>query len=279
MARKKTEKTETITSYKGFDSNLQCRGYQFEIGKTYTHDGSVKACASGFHACEYPLDVFGYYPPAASRFAVTEQSGDLCRHASDSKVASRNISIKAELTIAGIIKAAIEYTTSRCLPIDPESPASSTGYQGAASSTGDRGAASSTGYQGAASSTGYQGAASSTGYQGAASSTGYQGAASSTGDRGAASSTGDRGAASSTGYQGAASSTGKHSVAMAAGIEGKAMASAGSAIVLCYRDTDVACDDYGRILHIRAAIAGQDGIEADTWYQLNADGDFVKVEE
>jgi len=252
MARKKTEKTETITTYKGFDSNLQCRGYQFEIGKTYTHDGKVEACAGGFHACEYPLDIFGYYPLAGSRFAVVKQSGDLSRHGGDSKVASRNISIKAELTIAGIIKAAIEYTTSRCLPIDLESPASSTGDRGAASSTGD---------------------------QGAASSTGDRGAASSTGDQGAASSTGDQGAASSTGYRGAASSTGKHSVAMAAGIEGKAMASAGSAIVLCYRDTDVACDDYGRILHIRAAIAGQDGIEADTWYQLNADGDFVKVEE
>jgi hypothetical protein len=66
---------------------------------------------------------------------------------------------------------------------------------------------------------------------------------------------------------------------MACGIEGKAMASAGSAIVLCYRDTDAAGDDYGRILHIRAAIAGQDGIEADTWYQLSAVGEFVKIEE
>ncbi|EPL1476594.1 DUF7666 domain-containing protein, partial [Pseudomonas aeruginosa] len=123
------------------------------------------------------------------------------------------------------------------------------------------------------------GAASSTGYQGAASSTGYQGAASSTGDRGAASSTGYQGAASSTGDRGAASSTGKHSVAMACGIEGKARAAAGSAIVLCYRDADAEGDDYARIVHIKAGIAGQDGVKPDTWYQLSAEGEFVEFEE
>ena len=256
--KKKTE--ETIVAYKGFNQDLTCRGYQFEIGKTYEHKGEVEACASGFHACEYPLDIFGYYRPAGSRFALVEQSGDLSRHDDDSKVASRKISIKAELTIAGLVKAAIEYTTSRCTPVDPESPASSTGDYGAASSTGDYGAASSTGNRGAASSTGNRGAASSTGYQGAASSTG------------------DYGAASSTSDCGAASSTGKHSVAMAAGIEGKAKASAGSAIVLCYRDTDAEGDDYARIVHIKTAIAGQD-VKPDTWYQLNADGEFVEADE
>lgn len=88
-----------------------------------------------------------------------------------------------------------------------------------------------------------------------------------------------QGAASSTGYRGAASSTGKHSVAMACGIEGKAKASLGSAIVLCYRDTEAEGDEYARILHIKSAIAGQDGIEPDTWYQLSADGEFVKLDE
>ncbi|MDN6874122.1 hypothetical protein QO209_16900, partial [Pseudomonas citronellolis] len=218
--KKKTE--ETIVAYKGFNQDLTCRGYQFEISKTYEHKGEVEACASGFHACEYPLDVFGYYRPADSRFALVEQSGDLSRHDDDSKVASRKISIKAELTIAGLVKAAIEYTTSRCTPVDPESPASSTGDYGAASSTGYQGAASSTGNRGAASSTGDYGAASSTGNRGAASSTGDYGAASSTGDYGAASSTGDYGAASSTGYQGAASSTGYQGAASSTGDYGAA---------------------------------------------------------
>ena len=177
---------EIIVAYKGFTADWKCRDYQYAVGRSYTHDGVAVACESGFHACEYPLDVFAYYPPAGSRFALVEQSGELSRHSGDSKVASSKIAIKAEINFAGIIKAAIEYTTSRCKPVDIASPASATGDQGAASATGYHGAASATGYQGAASATGYQGAASATGHQGAASATGHQGAASATGTLGRA---------------------------------------------------------------------------------------------
>jgi hypothetical protein len=277
--------SESIAAFKGFDSNLKCRGYQYEIGGTYTHDGNVEVCSSGFHACEYPLDVFSYYSPAGSRYALVEQSGELSRRGDDSKVAASHISIGAEIDLPGLIQAAIEYTFARAKPVNTESnescgAASSTGDRGAASSTGDRGAASSTGYRGAASSTGDRGAASSTGDRGAASSTGDCGAASSTGDCGAASSTGDRGAASSTGYRGAASSTGdcgaasstgKHSVAMACGFGGKAMAGETGAIVLVNRNNN------GEIVHIRASKVGDNGIKPGVWYQLNSDGEFVEV--
>ena len=144
------EQGEVITSYKGFNSDWTCRGFQYEIGKTYTHEGVVKACEGGFHACEHPLDVFNYYPPAGSKFAEVEQSGDLSREDGDSKVASRSISVKAELTIAGLVKAAIEYTTKRCTPVDPASPASATGDWGAASATGYQGAAMASGREGRA---------------------------------------------------------------------------------------------------------------------------------
>ena len=159
----KTEKTaaqeETVLSYKGFDANLQCRGYQYAVGGSYENESGAEACSHGFHACEHPLNVFDYYAPAGSRFALVEQSGTLSRHDSDTKVASSKITIKAEIGIPGLVKAAIEYVTSRCEPVDNDSPASSTGYQGAASSTVYRGAASSTGYQGAAMACGYQGKA------------------------------------------------------------------------------------------------------------------------
>src|SRR5262245_52230178 len=115
---------QLVVGYKGFDQQLRCRGFQFEVGKTYEHAGEVRACESGFHACEYPLDVFAYYPPAGSRFALVEQSGQLSRHSVDSKVASQRLNIKAEISIAGIIKAAIDYTFSRAKPVDPASPSS-----------------------------------------------------------------------------------------------------------------------------------------------------------
>ena len=118
---------QTIVSYKGFGLDWKCRDFQFEVGQTYTHEGPVAACYGGFHACEHPLNVFDYYSPATSRFAQVEQSGDLSRHDGDTKVASRNIKIVAELSIAGLVKAAVEYVSSRCTPVDPASPASSTG--------------------------------------------------------------------------------------------------------------------------------------------------------
>ena len=154
-----TEHPAPLITYKGFSTNLKCRGFQYAIGESYEHTGEVKACKGGFHACEYPLDVFSYYQPAGSQFAIVEQSGTLSRHDDDSKVASSKISIKAPIGIAGLVKAAIEYTACRCKPIDPASPASATGYQGAASATGYQGAASATGKHSVALATGCYGRA------------------------------------------------------------------------------------------------------------------------
>ena len=163
--------SEVVTSYERFDQDFECQPsdgerVQYAVGGIYEISGEIEVCRRGFHACEYPLDVFRYYAPGGSRFAVVEQSGVLARHDEDSKVASSRLTVKAEITLAGIIKAAIEYTFQRAKPVDPESPASATGVHGAASATGDQGAASATGVQGAASATGVQGAAMSSGYGG-----------------------------------------------------------------------------------------------------------------
>ena len=249
-------------NYKGMDKDMKCRGFQYEIGKEYETDGA-EVCKRGFHACEYPLDVFNYYPPAGSRFFEVEQSGEISKADNDTKVASSKIKIGAELSIAGLVKAAIEYTKERCTQGEGEH---ATGYLGAASATGDRGAASATGYRGAASATGDRGAASATGYLGAASATGDWGAASATGDWGAASATGDRGAASATG---------KSSVALATGIEGKVMGALGCAI--CAVERGEWDGETYPIISIQSAIVDGKKIKANTWYMVKG-GKFVEVE-
>ena len=108
----KKVKQEVITAYKGFGPDWKCRDFQFEVGKTYTHKGEVIACESGFHACENPLDVLSYYPVINSKFAIVEQTGKLSRHGDDSKVASGQITISAEINLAGIIKAGLKYIFS-----------------------------------------------------------------------------------------------------------------------------------------------------------------------
>ena len=106
--------SETILSYKGFDKDLKCRDFQYEIGKEYQHDGEVSVCNGGFHACEVPMDVFGYYAPCDSRFCQVEQSGALSRSGEDSKVASEKIKIGAEIGVPGFVKAQIEWVKNIC---------------------------------------------------------------------------------------------------------------------------------------------------------------------
>ncbi|RWY61898.1 DUF7666 domain-containing protein [Pseudomonas aeruginosa] len=215
--KKKTEVEEIVTAYKGFKQDLTCRGYQFEIGGTYKHEGEVEACASGFHSCEYPLDVFGYYAPGDSRFAIVKASGQLSRHDDDSKIASATLVVEAEISMPTMISRAIDWVMSKVDKSVEQTvvgeTASNTGNRSAASNTGNRSAASNTGYQSAASNTGNYSAASNTGDYSAASNTGNRSAASNTGNYSAASNTGDYSAASNTGYQSAASNTGNYSAA------------------------------------------------------------------
>lgn len=147
-------------NYKGFDKNMQCRGFQYEVGKEYETEDAA-ACKTGFHACEYPLDVLNYYAPAESQYAVVEQSGKISKSGGDTKVASTKIKIVAEIGIAGLVKAAVEYTKTRA---KEEPGGHATGNQGAASATGYLGAASATGDRGAASATGKAGVALAAGF-------------------------------------------------------------------------------------------------------------------
>ena len=100
---------KVIKSYKGFDSSLSCRDFQYEVGKEYEMDGRIKCCERGFHACESPLEVFDHYDMLKSRFAEVEQSGTIDREEDSTKVCSSRIKIKAELKLADIINIGVEW--------------------------------------------------------------------------------------------------------------------------------------------------------------------------
>ncbi|EJA6550722.1 hypothetical protein MWV23_000873, partial [Salmonella enterica] len=141
--------TKEIVTFKGFNKNLKCRDFQFEIGKTFHHDGKVEACGSGFHACECPFDAFSYYSPADSRFAETISFGITDREEDgDTKIASASITIKAELTLPQFIQRGIEWIWSKIdksleqqIMCGNRSAATNTGDLSAATNTGDLSAA------------------------------------------------------------------------------------------------------------------------------------------
>ena len=245
--------TEIIKSYKGFNKDMTCRGFQYEEGKKYEEE-TADACHSGFHACEYPLDCFNYYSPNESVYHEVEQSGEFDKGGDDSKVASTKIKIGARLDISGLVKAAIDFTMSRV-----KKEAKSDEDYGASSATGDCGASSATG---------------------------NYGASSATGDYGASSATGNCGASSATGYKGASSANDPESVAVAWGYKGKAMGALGSHIVLAEWNYIGSKDNdrYDRSEQkawefVGAKMFRVDGekVKPDTWYRLE-NGELVEVD-
>ena len=299
---------ETIKSYKGFNVDMTCRGKQYEVGKEYQEDSAV-ACESGMHACEYPLDCFGYYPPGNSVYHEVEQSGTLSKHGDDSKVASTEMKIGARLDIAGMVKAAIEYTKKRTTTehTDPNmatagdkgaatagnSGAATAGNSGAATA-GDKGAATAGNYGAAtagdsgAATAGNSGAATAgdkgaatAGNSGAATAGNYGAAtagnygAATAGDKGAATA-GDSGAATAGNYGAATSrgesASGKNGLAVARGNGVKVKGGMGALLVIAEEN-----DNNYDIKDWKAVIVDGENIKANTWYQL-VDGELKEVE-
>ncbi|HHF6749683.1 TPA: hypothetical protein ACPP97_000364 [Haemophilus influenzae] len=248
-----TEENKEIIAYKGFKQDWTCRGYQYEVGKTYEHKGNVEACESGFHACEYPLDVLSYYSPAVSKFAVVKMSGETSKDSDDTKIASAKITIETEINLPEMIKKAVEWIKGK---VD-----------------WDAAKMSNTGYWSAATNTGYRSVATNTGDWSVATNTGYRSVATNTGYRSVATNTGDQSAATNTGDQSVAEVSGKQSIAVALGWQSKAKASINGAIVCVYRNHD------GELIHIKASKVGENNIKADTWYTLDKIGEFVEVKD
>ena len=143
-----------MKSYKGFNKDMTCRDFQYEEGKEY-EETAAEVCETGFHSCEYPLDCFRYYDPAHSVYHEVEADGEIDKADDGTKLASTKLKIGAELNIAGLVKASIEYTIKRT-----KKEAGAAEFYGASSATGNYGASSATGDCGASSATGYRGASS-----------------------------------------------------------------------------------------------------------------------
>ena len=281
-----------MRAFKGFNKDLTCRGYQYEEGKEF-HTERAECCDTGFHACEYPLDCFGYYDPAHSVFHEVELSGEMDKSNDNTKVCATDIKIGARLSIAGLVKMAIDFTMSK---VNKEAGsderhgfASATGNYGASSATGNCGASSATGNCGASSATGNCGASSATGNYGASSATGNCGASSATGYKGASSATGNCGASSATGYKGASSVSDPTGVAVAWGHEARAKGCKGAHLILSdwkyvgarYSDGDY-MDPYDKesweLTGAKMVVVDGDKIKEDTYYRC-IEGEIVEVTE
>ena len=248
--------------FKGFDKDLKCKDFQYEIGKEYTEE-KADICNCGFHACEFPMDVFGYYPPSDSRYCEVDLEENGQKSSDDSKRVGKKISVKAEIGIAGIIKAGVEYIKEQVNWEDDK-----------ATNTGNWSAATNTGNQSAATNTGYQSAATNTGNWSAATNTGNRSAATNTGNQSAATNTGNRSAATNTGDQSAAIVEGKESIALATGINSKAKGKIGCFIVLAeWKEINY---EY-HIVDVKSAKVDGENIKEDTFYTLK-DGKFVEAD-
>ena len=247
-----------MKAYKGFNKDLTCRGFQYEVGKTY-EESEAELCSCGFHACENPLDCFRYYNVADSVYHEVEMEDVSDKREDDSKVVAKKITIGAKINLFDMVQAGVEYIKSK---VDWSNAKANTGDCSAATNTGDCSAATNTGDRSAATNTGDYSAATNTGYRSAATNTGHRSAATNTGDGSAATNTGNYSAATNTGHRSAAEVSGKDSIAIVTGKDSKARGALGDWLVLTERDDD------GHIVDVQAVKVDGEEIKADTWYKL-----------
>ena len=218
--------------YKGFDKDLRCKDFQYEIGKEYETE-RAEICEEGFHACEFPLDVLRYYNPADSRFCEVELDANE-QTRDDSKRVGKKIKIGAEIGLSGLVKAGVKFILEKA---DFENAkATNTGNCSAATNTGNRSAATNTGDCSAATNTGYSSAATNTG---------------------------NRSAATNTGDCSVATVEGKESIAIVTGNGSKASGKRGCWLVLTERDNK------NHVLGVQAVKVDGETIKEDAFYTLS----------
>ena len=267
--------------YKGFGKDLKCHDFQYEIGKTYK-EPTAELCKKGFHACEYPLDVFEYYAPGdMSRYCEVDLDDVSDKKINeDSKRCGKKITVKAEIGIAGLVKAAVDFVMEN---IKDENKEANTGFRSASTNTGDYSASTNTGFRSASTNTGDCSASTNTGNYSASTNTGFRSASTNTGDYSASTNTGNYSASTNTGFRSASTNTGdyskadvsgKESVATALGIESKAKGVLGCWLVLAEWAKDENYNWHRK--DVQCFKVDGENIKPDTWYKLK-NGDLVEV--
>ncbi len=245
----------TTIAYKAFNDDFTCRSFQYEVGKTYTHDGKISMCNAGFHACENPLDVLNYYNLCDSRFAVVELSGEILTHEEeDTKLCAATLHVRAELKFPDFVKAAVQWVIEACKPKDGESSERVIG------SSGGWAQLASSGYYAKLASSGYGAKLASSGYGAQLASSGYYAKLASSGYGAKLASSGDWAQLASSGENG---------VICSSGCDARANGKSGTWVALAE------FDDEGKCVGFATGCAGRD-FSADVWVRAK-DGKLVEV--
>ena len=271
---------KVIKSYKAFDKNMQCRGFQYEVGKEYEIDGEIKCCDRGFHSCKSPMEVWDHYDMLSSRFAEVEQSGKIDEEGNSTKVCSSRIKIKAELKLTDIIKVGVEWLKDITSPTKVKTDIAKNDNGGDSAQIGSSGNYAQIGSSGDSAKIGSSGDYAQIGSSGNYAKIGSSGnyaKIGSSGDSAKIGSSGNYAQIGSSGDYAQIDSTGKDSIIMCAGSGSRAKAKLGSWITLAEWKWN---DEKNRNVPICVKTEYVDGnnIKADTWYQLR-NGKFVEVNE
>ena len=226
---------------KGFDKNLRCRGFQYEVGGEYTEE-TAELCNRGPHACENPLDTLRYYRPGDSRYCEVEIEDNGQRSSYDSKVCGKHIKIGAEIGLKGVINAGVRFVFDKC---ESATEGNASGLSGNAAASGESGNAAASGMSGNAAASGESGNAAASGW---------------------------RGTAAVTGRYGKASAIGNQCVAVAWGQDSLARGSVGNWLLVSERDDD------GNIIDAKIVRVDGEAVKENTWYTLQ-NGEISEVEE
>ena len=254
-----------IITYKGFDKDFKCRGFQYEVGNTYETDDDIACCNRGFHACESPMEVFDYYDMLTSRFAEVEQSGKIDKEAASTKTCSSRIKIKAELKLADIINLGVEWLKEITSPSKIE--ANNTSNDGDSAQIGSSGDSAQIGSSGDSAQIGSSGDYAKIGSSGDSAQIGSSGHYAKIG------SSGDYAQIGSSGDSAQIGSSGQDSVIMCAGHDSKAKAAIGSWITLAEWKR---IEDVWKPICVKTEQVDGKRIKADAYYRL-IDGKFEEV--